>query len=386
MTGINKYFNNYGTAAKPEQRVIENLIVESIKIMGFDAYYLPNSNDSARDLLYGEDPVKKFEDAFPLEMYISSDPTDYIGQRDIFTKFGLEIKDDLNVICSRRSFQQRVPQNTFTRPREGDLVYVPVTNGVGELFEIKFVEHNKDFNMLGKKYPYFYELVLEKYKYSQEIIQTGVADIDIVVSDSGYTTHLNLDGRLFQIYNPINWSAAVYNNGYLNINTTDSTLIPILQSLQVGDSFSYVMNNTTYIQQPVTQVIISGSLYQIKTGNTTSGTVTTFSAPLSGSNGVDYNVGELVYQSPDIAQANATALGFVQSWVQSTGVLSLNNIAGEFIDGQFVYGSSSNAQYTLVSFNALNSPAKKEKYDNEYISNSANSILDLSESNPFGSI
>ena len=52
------YFNNYGSHA--EQRVIEDLIVESIKIMGFDAFYLPNDNDAARDLLFGEDPTKKF--------------------------------------------------------------------------------------------------------------------------------------------------------------------------------------------------------------------------------------------------------------------------------------------------------------------------------------
>ena len=79
------YFNNYNS--KQEQNVIEDLIVESIKIMGFDAYYLPNDNDAARDLLYGEDPVKKFSSAFPLEMYLSSDPTDYIGQKDIFSKY-----------------------------------------------------------------------------------------------------------------------------------------------------------------------------------------------------------------------------------------------------------------------------------------------------------
>jgi len=386
MAGINKYFNNYGTAAKPEQRVIEDLICESIKIMGFQAFYLPNTNDSARDLLYGEDPVKKFQDAFPLEMYLSSDPKDYIGQRDIFTKFGLEIKDDINVILSRRSFQQRVPQNTFTRPREGDLVYVPVTNGVGELFEIKFVEHNKDFNMLGKKYPYFYELSLEKYKYSQELIQTGVADIDVVVSDSAYTTHLNVDSRLLHNYKPINWSAAVYNNGYLNINTVDTTLVPILQSLKVGDTFSYVMNNTTYIQQPITQVLISGSLYRIQTANTTAGTVTTFSAPLSGSNGLNYIVGELVYQSPDTTQANATSIGYVQSWDSKSDVLSLNTVAGEFIDGMFIVGASSNAQYTLVTYDPLNNPAIKENYDNSYLSTSANSIIDFSETNPFGSI
>jgi len=184
----NLYFNNYNSNA--EQRVIEDLIVESIKIMGFEAFYLPNDNDIARDLLYGEDPIKKFQSAYPLEMYLSSDPLDYQGQQEFFSKFGLEIKDSVNVILSKRSFAQRVPQTIMTRPREGDLVYVPFLNGTGELYEITFSEQSKDFHMLGRKQPYFYELKLEKFKYSQEVIDTGTEEIDEIVEQNAYTIKL----------------------------------------------------------------------------------------------------------------------------------------------------------------------------------------------------
>lgn len=183
------YFNNYG--AHSEQRVIEDLIVESIKIMGFDAFYLPNNNGEARDLLFGEDPIKKFKTAFPLEMYLSNS-TEYMGEKEFFSKFGLEIKNNISVIVSKRSFSQRVPQNTFTRPREGDLVYIPFLNGTGELYEIKFTNQTKDFFMLGRKVPYFYELEMEKFKYSQEVVETGMPEIDDVVTDSAYTIHLDL--------------------------------------------------------------------------------------------------------------------------------------------------------------------------------------------------
>ena len=186
---VSSYFNNYGSLN--EQRVIEDLIVESIKIMGFEAYYLPNDNDAARDLLFGEDPLRKFTNAFPLEMYLS-DSMEYLGEKEFFSKFGLEIKNNVNIILSKRTFTERVPQNTFTRPREGDLVYIPFLNGTGELFEIKFTNQTKDFFMLGRKVPYFYELELEKFRYSQEQIQTGVPDIDAVVTDSAYTLHLNV--------------------------------------------------------------------------------------------------------------------------------------------------------------------------------------------------
>jgi hypothetical protein len=181
------YFNNYNS--KGEQRLIEDIIVESIKIMGFDSFYLPIFNPEDRDILYGEDPVKKFTQAFNVEMYLSSSEG-YEGQQDFFSKFGLEIRESVRVILSRRSFEQRVPQNTFTRPREGDLVYIPFLNGTGELYEITFVEQAKDFHQLGRQTPYFYELKMEKFKYSQEIINTGDTEIDVVVTDSAYSIEL----------------------------------------------------------------------------------------------------------------------------------------------------------------------------------------------------
>ena len=291
---ISHYFGNYNNVG--EQRIIEDLICESIKIMGFDAFYLPNDNDATRDLLYGEDPVKMFNSAFPVEMYLSN-VSDYGGEKDFFSKFGLEIKNTVSVILSKRAFSQRVPQNTFTRPREGDLVYIPVTNGVGELFEIKFTNQNKDFSMLGRKVPYFYELEMEKFKYSQEIISTGMPDIDSIVTDSAYTIHLN-------------------------------------------------------------------------TGTGTGA----------------YNIQEIVFQSPDSTIVNATSYGTVQSWIPSSHILSVTNIFGEFIDGNAIIGSSSNAQYLLTTFDPLHSPAVKENYDNQFINVSASSILNTSETNSFGSL
>ena len=264
--------------------------------MGFDAFYCANNNDEARDLLYGEDPVRKFETAFPLELYLS-DSTEYLGEKEFFSKFGLEIKNNVNVILSKRTFTQRVPQNSFTRPREGDLIYIPFLNGTGELFEIKFVNQTKDFFMLGRKHPYFYELEMEKFKYSQETISTGITDIDAVVTDSAYTLHLNTG---------------------------------------------------------------------VGTGT--------------------YAINEIVYQSPDGTQANATTVAVMQSWIPSSNTLSVTNIAGEFLDNEIIYGATSNAQYELVTFDPLNNPANKENYDNEYIANNASSIIDFSEVNPFGSI
>jgi hypothetical protein len=291
----NLYFNNYNSNA--EQRVIEDLIVESIKIMGFEAFYLPNDNDIARDLLYGEDPIKKFQSAYPLEMYLSSDPLDYQGQQEFFSKFGLEIKDSVNVMLSKRSFAQRVPQTIMTRPREGDLVYVPFLNGTGELYEITFAEQSKDFHMLGRKQPYFYELKLEKFKYSQEVIDTGNEEIDIIVEQDAYTIKLN-----------------------------------------------------------------------------------------TGLGSGTYQLNEIVYQSNDGTYANAICQAVVQTWSPNENILSITTIKGTFATSMRVIGVTSNAQYFLTTYDPYLDNVSDESYGNKTIKTESDSIIDFSESNPFGNL
>jgi hypothetical protein len=291
---VSPYFNNYGS--KAEQRLYEDLLVESIKIMGFESYYLTNDNGQARDLLFGEDPVKRFESAFPIELYLS-ESMDYLGQKEFFSKFGLEIKNNVKVIISRRTFSERVPQNRFQRPREGDLIYIPFLNGVGELYEITFVDQDKDFHSLGRVNPYFYELSLEKFKFSSEVIATGVDVIDEVATNSSYQIQF-----------------------------------------QMGTG--------------------SGQYYRQ----------------------------EIVYQAPDETHANATVVGIVQSWNDPTKVLSVSNIAGEFTDGQLVIGATSNTRYTLTSYDPLKENLRDESYDNFIIENQSNNVVNLTETNPFGSI
>ena len=183
------YFNNYNSS--PEQRLIEDLMIETIKINGVDCYYIPNINESARDLLYGEDPLKKFTAAYPLELYITN-VDGYEGEREFFSKFGLEIRNNMSVIVSKRSFSRWVPQ-TYHRPREGDLIYIPFLSQTGEMYEIKYVNYTEAFYVMGNKFPFFYKLELEKFKYSQETIDVGVEQIDSIVSQEAYSLALNVN-------------------------------------------------------------------------------------------------------------------------------------------------------------------------------------------------
>jgi hypothetical protein len=127
---------------------------------------------------------------------------EYGGEREIFSKFGLEIKNTVTAMLSRKTYHERVNDKTMlSRPTEGDLVYIPVLNGFGELYEIKFVNQTHDMATLGRKIPFCYELELEKFKYSHEEIDTGNASIDIIHKKDAYTQEITFTSVIgaFQI-------------------------------------------------------------------------------------------------------------------------------------------------------------------------------------------
>jgi hypothetical protein len=185
------YFNNYSGVATNEQRMFEDVIVESIKIMGHNVWYVPRDAFNGEDFILGENPQSKFNRAYMIEMYLAN-VEGYEGDGDFFSKFGIEIRDTSNFVVTRRSFEKYVPSSTAIRPREGDLIFVPVLQ---KLFEIKFVEEELLFFSLGKRNPYIYELRCELFRYSNENISTGVEEIDHVQETVAYTIELNLTTR-----------------------------------------------------------------------------------------------------------------------------------------------------------------------------------------------
>jgi len=184
----NSYFNNFSASVINEQRLLEDLIVESIQIYGADVKYMPRETYDSLDSLYGEDPESKFTRAYNVEMYLAN-VEGYEGDGDFFSKFGLEIRDTSNFVVSRRAFERYIPSTIARRPREGDLIFVPVLN---KIFEIKFVEEELMFFSLGKRTPYMYELRCEVFRYSQEDFATGDEEIDILERSFAYTIELTL--------------------------------------------------------------------------------------------------------------------------------------------------------------------------------------------------
>jgi len=175
--GTSVYFNNQ--RASVEQQLLEDLIIESIRNHGIDVYYIPRDSQSSTDELFGDDPVKTFKTAIKLEVYLESF-RDYEGNKEFFSKFGLQIAETARLCIARRTFERLVTKqfpNTHHTPKEGDLLYLPIQY---KLMEIKFVEDEKNFFQLGRdsKNPYMYGLTVEAFKYNGELLQTGVTEID----------------------------------------------------------------------------------------------------------------------------------------------------------------------------------------------------------------
>ena len=132
---------------------MEDLIIECLKIYGFDVYYMPRQT-VFEDNILKEDVLNKFDAYYPIEMYLS-DIQGFQGEGDLLTKFGVEIRDTANFIVSRRRWDQIVGRDGFAqltnRPAEGDLLYFPLTKSY---FEIRRVEATDPFFQLGKLYVY----------------------------------------------------------------------------------------------------------------------------------------------------------------------------------------------------------------------------------------
>lgn len=223
------YFNNYSPATTNEQLLLEDVIVESIQIMGHDVWYIPRDSYNGIDEIWGESINAKFTRAFAIEAYLAN-VEGYEGDGDFFSKFGLDIRDTTNLIVSHRSFHRYIPRSVVPRPREGDLIYVPVMK---KLFEIKFVEEELLFFSLGRRNPYIYELRCDLFRYSGEELDTGVKEIDVVEKDNSYAIALDVINGNGQTYH---MNEIVYQGSNLSSSLARATVKsfdPIIGKLEL---------------------------------------------------------------------------------------------------------------------------------------------------------
>jgi len=196
----NVYFD---TGTRPEQNLYEDLMIEQLKIYGQDVFYIPRTLVK-EDELFGEDTLSKFGDAYLIEMYFEN-VEGYEGEKEIMSKFGLQMNEDVTFVVARRRFEQLVSHDSNlivkTRPNEGDLVYFPKVN---KIFEISFVDHDDPFYQVHNV-PAF-KLKCKTFEYGGEDIDTGITEIDAI------ETANSLDMLTFQITMEQS-SATTFNEG-----------------------------------------------------------------------------------------------------------------------------------------------------------------------------
>lgn len=183
----NVYFSQ---AVRSEQHLYEDLIIESLKIYGQDVYYIPR-NIVNRDNVLNEDIASQFDDAYMIEAYIEN-PEGFDGAGDLYSKFGLEIRDDATFIMAKRTWDRLVGlwNNSIdvVKPQSGDLIYLPLSNS---MFEIMMVEDEQPFYQLSQL-P-VWKLQCSLFEYSEENFDTGVAAIDQLEAVVSYQVSMDID-------------------------------------------------------------------------------------------------------------------------------------------------------------------------------------------------
>ena len=458
---LNPYFLQ---GSSTEQNLVQSLINEQIKMYGVEVYYIPRRYITKATVIQ-EVIESKFEEAIPLEAYVDTFDG-YEGQGSLLSKFGVQALDDLTLVISRDRFEnyvtpliKNIPNiELATRPKEGDLIYFPLGD---RLFEIKFVEHEKPFYQLRERY--VYELRCELYRYEDEVIDTGVGDIDDNLEKAGYIETLTLvssgttavltagivDGALssvtitntgnsytslprvaissapsagltavgiasmrddivdqegeksyriqrIDLINPgygytVGQEPEIYtvggggagfaatatvSNGSIGIVTITSggtgySTVPLL-SFTAAPAGGTTASAVAYIDSVgiVTQIGITDA----GSGYTTPPTITV-TAPYMGGSG-NYVFNEVV------TGAATSSTGRVKSWDASTMELKISIISGAFNDGEVITGSTSGAEYEYQKVSESNTDDGFA--ENTSIETEADSIIDFTETNPFG--
>ena len=452
-----------------EQRLVQDLINEQLKIYGVEVTYIPRKFVNRKTVIE-EVQSSKFDDNYSIEAYVNT-YEGYSGAGDILTKFGMSLRDELTLTISKERFEDFIApfmgaldDGTGTgeivlssRPREGDLIYFPL----GErLFEVKFVEHEQPFYQLGRNY--VYELKCELFEYEDEVIDTSIDEIDTQIEDEGYITTLTLIG-LGRTATAFTTIATGYirqitlNNdgyGYTSIPTIGISSAPsggtnasakAITELKSGfySIKQIVLTNagTGYTVAPNISIIGNGigaaatcgietSQFGVISINLTDNGVGYSTAPyititgigvgetataIASVVGTAQSVSSISITNPGVGYIIAPGLTIngppiltgigtyvfneivtgsrsgttarVKSWDFDTKILKVsfvNNVTPNgFFPGETIVGSISNAQYSVNTYSNWN---PYDKYgDNLQIQTEAESILDFSESNPFGS-
>ncbi len=381
---VNKFFhtsNKHSIAT--ERSLYSDLVKEAIQIYGHDVFYV-NRTFVKEDSLFGEDTLSKFTDSQQVEMYIENAEGGLEGEKELVSKFGLDIKDEITFVVNKERFQDLthqvsievgtdseaggsilledatveskldvgasyiVTEDTVTdadRPLEGDVIYHPI---LGKLFEISFVDHDEPFFQLDNN-P-VYKLKCRTMEYGSEDINTGIDTLDAIETDS------SLDSLEYQFTleqsSTYTENFALEDNSLLLEETDGDNIITETQFggvsllLETSDTYYMRINNKTNTLEDEEIIIgqTSGAIGRVK---------------YVGTDQIDFEyVSHTSFEKGEIIKGQTSAsTATIQELEEENHYLINEDFSIDTID---------------------------EQAQNELFENLDNTILDFSESNPFG--
>jgi len=376
----NFYFSE---KVRSEMNLYEDLVIEALKIYGQDLYYLPRHIVN-EDTLLGDDPTSKFPTSHKIEMYIENGEG-FDGEGDLFTRFGVEIRDEVTLVVSKSRFENQVRRMStggisLERPAEGDLIYIPLTK---KMFQINHVEHEQPFYQI-ENLP-VYKLRCTLFEYTGEDFDNQIDEIQDIEKDFSYQYKVSLTAPKKATATLIQDSSGVVSINLLQGGTYYTTPPTIA-----------FIGGTTSDSANATATVSGGAVTSITL--TDSGVYTTDSAitiQFIGGSAIDseYSIGDSVGQ---IIAGGVKMSGEIQSIVldssdDSSIHLFLSNVGADdgkfhtFITGASVINNTLSAvtgltAYAVSEINNLSATEQNDEFTKSYIDD----FIDFSEDNPFG--
>ena len=383
----NFYFSE---KVRSEIDLYEDLVIESLKIYGQDVYYLPRTLVN-EDTLFGGDPTSQFASANKIEMYIEN-IEGFDGEGDLFTRFGVEIRDEVTLVVAKRRFETQVKRMNNTgisldRPAEGDLVFIPLTK---KMFEIQHVEHEQPFYQI-ENLPVF-KLRCTLFEYTGEDLDTSIDDIQSIEQDGTYQYKVRVIAPKSPIVTAVMDSSRI---GSLNLVSggnyfTTAPTIKFIGAVSPGDSAAATA--TIDSQGKVSALTLTDS------GNNYSAAPT---LEFIGGSAVDsdFSIGDIVEQTLASGVKMTGEIQRVELLGDSSRVFHLAHVgASDGLLHSFVASYDSSRPFTTSTLiNKTNNTINgllissvtqdnliSETEQNTTFSTISTDFLDFSENNPFG--
>lgn len=211
-TYINGYINQFGASSAfstNEQRLIQNMIRESININGITVRYMPRWSPYT-DRVWNERPESRFHKGTPMDMMLVAS-AGFEGEGDVMTQYGMEFREEIILSIAIPRFTELYTQykqnlrdqydsdtaDLFdrTRPLEGDLIVVAFGRSAQnkgqyapKIFEILRVTtyHDGAFFQLGDNYQYkirarLFELSGEDIEFNPTVVNYNPDGTETVV-------------------------------------------------------------------------------------------------------------------------------------------------------------------------------------------------------------